>query len=227
MTNNNNKIIISQDGSHSVLSGKYGVTYHSKYGAIGESQVVFIDAGLDYLFSTGKRNIDVFEMGFGTGLNALMSLKFSLNHQCSINYQTIEAYPIDLIMANELNYPSLLKVEHLNDEFIKMHQSKSGEAVQLVPDFSFTKYISQLEKFKLSANKYDCCFFDAFAPSAQEELWSLDIMSALFNALRPGGVLVSYCAKGVFKRTLKAAGFEIEAIPAPVGKREMTRAHKI
>jgi len=218
-------LIISQDGSHTVLSQKFGVSYHSKYGAIQETETVFIDAGLKFQVQKGLENISILEMGFGTGLNALMTI-LSLPSGIKVNYDTIEAYPLIETQYTHLNYPTVLKLDNDAQEvFLKMHTCQSAQMVVLSDQFTFTKYIQKIEDYS-STSKYDIIYYDAFAPSSQEELWTEEMMSKLFALCNPGAVLVTYCAKGSFKRALKAAGFKLEGLDGPIGKREMTRAHK-
>lgn len=218
-------LILSQDGSHTVLSEKFGVSYHSKYGAVQETQTVFIDAGLKFQIQKGLDNISILEMGFGTGLNALMTLT-SLTPNIKVHYDTIEAYPLIESQYTTLNYPTVLKLDKDTQEvFLKMHDCPSGQTMDFSDHFIFTKYIQKIEDYAASST-YDIIYYDAFAPSSQEELWSEAMMTKLFAICNPGAVLVTYCAKGSFKRALKAAGFSIEALDGPIGKREMTRAHK-
>lgn len=217
------KILPSEDGSHTLLSEQFGVTYHSTHGAIQETQTVFIDAGLQYQIDQGLQEINILEMGFGTGLNAIMTYQYLQDKDTQVNYHTIEAYPISLEMAQQLNYPTLLSLnENQQEDFYSMHENTEGN----FHHFNFKKSITQLQEISLAPNQYDIIYFDAFAPSSQEELWTEDIMQKLYNTAREGGVLVTYCAKGVFKRRLKSVGFTVEGLPGPKGKREMTRAIK-
>lgn len=219
------ELILSQDGSHTVVSQKFGVSYHSKYGAIQETQTVFIDAGLKFKEKQGLEHISILEMGFGTGLNALMTF-VQVNSNVSVHYQTIEAYPLIESQYTRLNYPEILQLDNKSKEaFLTMHHTISKETVALSDKFDFTKHILKLEDFSTST-KFDVIYFDAFAPSSQEELWSEEMMVKLFAMCNPGAVLVTYCAKGSFKRALKAAGFELEGLSGPIGKREMTRAQR-
>ncbi len=219
------ELILSQDGSHTVVSQKFGVSYHSKYGAIQETQTVFVDAGLKFQEDKGKTSISILEMGFGTGLNALMTLMQSKSN-VHIDYHTIEAYPLEEPQFSQLNYPAVLNLDvQTKDAFLQMHQCKSGVSTKLSERFTFSKYITKLEDFE-SSLKFDIVYYDAFAPSSQEELWSPDMMMKIFEMCNPGAILVTYCAKGSFKRALKSAGFELEALDGPIGKREMTRAHR-
>lgn len=216
-------LVISQDGSHTVISEKFGVSYHSKYGALQETQTVFLDAGLKYIEAQEIDSISILEMGFGTGLNALMTL-MQLGDSTSIQYHTIEAYPLTTAQFESLNYPEVLNLDSdLHKAFLNMHKSISGQSIQLNDRFQFSKYITRLEDFE-SSSKFDLIYYDAFAPSSQEELWTEEMMMKMASMCNPGAILVTYCAKGSFKRALRAAGFLVEALPGPMGKREMTRA---
>lgn len=218
-------LILSQDGSHTIHSEQFGVSYHSKYGALQETQTVFINAGLKYREAEGLKTIRILEMGFGTGLNALMTM-MQANPEIQINYHTIEAYPINEDQYKQLNYPTLLKLDSSSrNAFYEMHSCPSGTTIPLNDRFLFTKHLKKLEEFETS-EMFDIIYYDAFAPTSQEELWTEDIMSKLYGMCNSKAVLVTYCAKGSFKRALKAAGFQVEGIDGPIGKREMTRAHK-
>ena len=217
------KIIISEDGSHTLLSREYNVTYHSSHGSVQESTTIFMDAGLQYQLLKGLKIIRVFEMGFGTGLNAILSYLFSKNNAIPIMYTGVEAYPIPLEIALTLNFPEVLG---LNPNeillFGDMHRYESFEK----EDFAFIKIIEKVENIELKQS-YDVIFFDAFAPDNQPHLWEKSNLSKMYELLNPGGILVTYCAKGAFKRLLKEVGFLVESLPGPIGKREMTRAVKI
>ena len=220
-----NSIIETQDGSHTIYSQKYGVTYHSKYGAIQESKHVFISAGL-YYKALESKTLSILEIGFGTGLNAFLTLLESVDKDLSIQYQAVEAFPLSLAQAKELNYPLLLQREDLRTAFLKLHEAEWDSWIEIRPNFSFKKLNSNFEELDLPPS-FDLIYFDAFAPSAQAELWEIPTLSIMYNALKENGVWVSYCAKGSVKRNLKSLGFIVEAIPGPPGKREMTRAMKV
>jgi len=218
------EIFETQDGSHSILSQQYGVSYHSKYGAIQESRHVFIQMGL-YFKALQQKDIAILELGFGTGLNALLTYLEAAAHPWNIVYETIEAYPITLAQAAQLNYPTLLNQEKLQTVFAALHQSNWGEKHILSPNFTFQKNKQQFQTIDYQ-DQFDLIYFDAFAPGAQPELWEASMLAKLYQALRAGGVLVTYCAKGSVKRTFKEVGFQIESLPGPPGKREMTRCTK-
>lgn len=220
----NTSLIETQDGSHSVLSHRFGVTYHSKYGAIQESRHVFIEAGLFPQLML-QRDLAVLELGFGTGLNALLTLLEAERLQRHIFYQTIEAFPLSQEQAAQLNYPEQLDLPETRQWLSAMHGAASDAPAQITPHFQFSKNIGRFEALHFQ-NAFDVAYFDAFAPETQPELWTEDVLGRVYQALRPQGVLVTYCAKGVVKRTLKRLGFQIECIPGPPGKREMTRAVK-
>lgn len=218
------RIFETQDGSHSIFSEKYGVSYHSKYGAVQETQHVFINAALRPK-ALKHKELSVLEIGFGTGLNAFMSYleakKFALNLQ----YTAIEAYPISFEEAQLLNFPKILKKEEEASFFLNMHRAGWGESTLLDEHFTINKQQQLFEDIDYR-DQFDIIYYDAFAPNAQPELWEQGIMSKMFKALKRGGFLVTYCAKGVVKRVMKSVGFEIEALKGPPGKREMTRAVK-
>jgi len=219
------RLVLSQDGSHTIISERFGVSYHSKFGSIQETQTVFIDAGLDYQVSRGYREINILEMGFGTGLNALMTLTGIKG--IPISYHTIEAYPISEDQYSQLNFAEVLEIDaEYQEQFLTMHKVDSGETTKLNTNFEFTKYIQKIEDFDTD-HRFDIIYYDAFAPTSQEELWTPELMAKLYDLCNEDAVLVTYCAKGSFKRALKSAGFVVEALDGPQGKREMTRAKKI
>ena len=215
-----NEIILTEDGSHTMISEIFGVSYHSHRGSIQETKTVFIDAGLGYFGH--NQHLSVFEMGFGTGLNALMAAMYAHEHSLSIDYLGIEAYPVSMDQVRELNYCALFPDgKDFQDLFLDLHRYQKASSAY----FQGSVIQEKLESFEAS-DRFNVIFFDAFAPATQEELWSTTILTKMFNLLQPGGILVTYCAKGQFKRNLSEAGFEVEALPGPPGKREMTRAKK-
>jgi len=217
------KHIITEDGSVSFQLCDAREAFHSIYGAKNESLHIYIHAGLDAI-STANQHIHIFEMGFGTGLNAILTLQHKKNKK--IRYHCIEAYPLspaECLFLNDYPYFSLQEKEL----WMNMHQQASGIERALLPDFIFKKEISFLENMNFKKNSYDLVYFDAFSPDIQPELWSEDVFSKLFQAIKPNGILVTYCAKGIIKRSLKTCGFQIESLPGPTGKREITRARKL
>lgn len=215
------KIFITDDGSHSMFSEKHGVSYHSKYGAIQETEHVFINAAFRHKLPTAS--LSILDIGFGTGLNAYMTLLASKKEKVKISYRAIEAYPISKEEVLQLNYPELLNQP--SPLFHKLHHSNWDQDHIISDYFIFQKNQKRFEDLDFN-NQFDIIYFDAFAPNAQPELWEESILQSMYDALKSNGVLTTYCAKGVVKRTLKKVGFTIEAIPGPPRKREMTRAIK-
>lgn len=219
-----NSIFETEDGSHSLFSEQFGVSYHSKYGAIQEAQHVFINAALRFK-AVIQKEISILEIGFGTGLNAYMTLLEATKRDLSIEYTAIEAFPISMQQASTLNYSTLLNDEVSPSHFLQMHSADWAKPIRITEQFQFIKQQIKFEAIDFN-NQFDIIYFDAFAPNSQPELWEADMLGIMYKALKKDGVLVTYCAKGVVKRTLKAVGFQIEALKGPPGKREMTRAIK-
>ena len=219
------KIILTEDGSHSIYSEKFGVAYHSKYGAIQETQHVFIDAAFR-IKAVIQKDIAILDIGFGTGLNCFMTYLESVKRNLNINYTAVEAYPIAKEQVNELNYIHLLNATDQEKVFFDIHHKKWGKKHQLTEQFSLQKDQLFFKDIEYN-NCFDIIYFDAFAPNAQPDLWEEPLLTKMYDALTTDGILVTYCAKGVVKRRLKNVGFEIEALKGPPGKREMTRAIKL
>jgi tRNA U34 5-methylaminomethyl-2-thiouridine-forming methyltransferase MnmC len=217
-------IFETQDGSHSIFSDTYQVSYHSKYGAIQETEHVFINAGLR-LKAVEQSEISILGIGMGTGLNVFMTYLEAQKRALSIDYTAVEAFPITMEEAKQLNYAEQLKRAETAEIFLKIHESNWEAPFSLDEDFRLTKVQKKFEDLNFQ-NQFDIIYFDAFAPSYQPELWTIELLQIMYNALKANGVLVTYCAQGQFKRNLKAIGFAVEPIPGPPGKREMTRANK-
>ncbi len=218
------KLILTEDGSHSIYSEKFGVAYHSKYGAIQETQHVFIDAALR-IKAVIQKEIAILDIGFGTGLNCFMTYLEAVKRNLKIDYTAVEAFPIPKQQFNELNYIQLLNATEHEKLFFDIHDKKWGKQHQLGEQFSLQKDKILFEDIQYE-NHFDIIYFDAFAPNAQPEIWEEPILTKMYKALKQDGILVTYCAKGVVKRRLKSIGFEVEALKGPPGKREMTRAIK-
>ena len=210
------ELILTNDGSHSLFIKKLNETYHSIHGSIAEAIHVFIRNGLQYHH---KLNINILEVGFGTGLNALLTL-LNLN-QKRVNYTSLEPFPISDKIYNKLNFHELLKSD--KETFIKLHNSDWEENVSFTKNFNLYKVRKKIQYFN-SSEKFDIIYFDAFAPEKQSEIWSKEVLSKCYHLLKPEGFLVTYCAKGAVKRTLKQVGFFVESLDGPPGKREMIRA---
>lgn len=218
-------LVSTADGSHSAHSALFGVTYHSTHGAITESGHVFIEHGLGFVKSADKP-LSVLETGFGTGLNAFMTLLEAEKSGLNVHYCGLEIYPIDSTTAARLNYPEMLGARQYSDMFHALHTCAWNLKVAVTPSFSFEKRNDSITSFVCEA-AFDVIYFDAFDPQTQPELWTEAVMTRMYRSLRHGGVLVTYCAQGQFRRNLRSAGFSTERLPGPPGKREITRAIKI
>jgi tRNA U34 5-methylaminomethyl-2-thiouridine-forming methyltransferase MnmC len=217
---------ITKDGSHTISIPEMNVTYHSVHGALQESQHVFIEAGLNYYLSkASKKNLSILEMGFGTGLNTLLTRIEAEKNNLSIYYAAIEAFPLSIALVHSLNYCQLLNRLDLQEAFITQHQSEWDKTIAVTENMLLHKCNQQLQDFEHKAT-FDIVYFDAFAPTTQPELWTKEVFEKLFSMLSAGGLLVTYCSKGDVRRALLAAGFKVEKIPGPPGKREMLRASK-
>jgi len=217
----NRKIVLSGDGSHTLLLPILNETYHSRHGAITESLYVFIEKGLH---ANTSKSIKIFEVGFGTGLNAWLSLNEANGKK--IQYYSIEAFPLERKEFEAINY-SRLKEYPLGDvNYLKLHESPWSEKVRVNDSFELYKIHSKLENFIPKTHDFDLIYYDAYGPSYQSEMWQEQHFKKMYDMLIVGGKLVSYCCSGVFKRALKASGFSIEKLPGPPGKREMIVATK-
>ena len=222
----NIQLIQTDDGSSSLLNLVLNETYHSTHGAIQESTHVFIQNGLQFFSEKNRSPVSVFEVGFGTGLNALLSLTFSEQNKINIDYTSLEPFPIAWEIARLLNYSHQLGGNN-HHYFASLHQSPWSESVKISEYFSLCKEKTTLQDFNFQPDQFDVVFFDAFAPSKQPEMWVLPIMQKIVGALKTGGLLVTYCAKGQVKRDLKSLCMTVESLPGPPGKREMIRAMKL
>lgn len=215
------EVIQTADGSKTIYIPEMDENYHSGHGALQEALHVFIQNGLRKL--DNHNEISVFEMGFGTGLNALLSLVES--EQKPIHYVGIEAYPVEIELVDKMSYEAFVDAK-FHSLFQKMHKLDWNKIHQLTDNFTFEKIHGKIEEHEPRNLTFDIVFYDAFGPRAQAEMWEPVILDKMFRMLKPGGFLVTYCAKGQVKRDLKALGFKIEALPGPPGKREMTLAWK-
>lgn len=219
-------LIITKDGSHTISVPAMNVTYHSHYGAIQESMHVYIQSGLQFLINSSTyQTVNILEMGFGTGLNAQLTLIEAEERKQLIQYKAIELFPLSTHEASTLNYCEQLDKKGLLAIFERLHQCEWEKEISITPFFTIQKVNDSLLNFKTSELQH-LIYFDAFAPAAQPELWTYEIFEKLFSMLLPEGKLVTYCSKGEVRRAMIAAGFEVEKIPGPPGKREMLRAIK-
>ncbi len=215
------EIRTTNDGSPTLFVPELDEHYHSTFGALTESEHVFIEAGLKPALQKFDE-IHLLEIGFGTGLNALLTLINTKGK--TVNYTAIEAFPLDDKIIEKLNYtddPSTKKLFH------KMHKCSWNEKHELRPGFFLTKVKSKIEELDLNRQQFNLVYFDAFGPDVQPELWTDEIFQKTSSSMLSGGILTTYSAKGEIRRKLKRAGFEVERIPGPPGKRHMTRARRV
>lgn len=211
-------IVKTQDGSTTIYLPYLNEHYHSTHGAIQESLHVYIQHGLLYF---RKKKLAVFEMGFGTGLNALLALHEAVHKDISINYLTVEKYPINKQTVENLDFGAAFQSDLKN-----IHALAWNQPHQIHPNFEFQKQQIDIRQVKLEPESVDVIFFDAFAPDKQPDLWSESVFLAMYNALIEGGILVSYSVKGTVKQVLRKVGFSVEKLPGPPGKFHMLRATK-
>ena len=216
----------TNDGSNTLFVPELNEHYHSIHGALQEALHVFIKYGLQPVLGTTTEPIRLLEVGFGTGLNAILTLQTFLTQNHSVFYDTLEKYPLSENLIKELHFENFILNPELLDNFYKLHAAPWNETVSITPNFNLRKLETDLETQTFPEAYYDLIYFDAFAPEKQPHLWTATIFEKLASSLKTNGRLVSYCAKGSFKRALKAAGLKVEALPGPPGKREMTRARK-
>ena len=206
----------SADGSTTLWVPGLDEHYHSIHGALTESQHVFIEAGLKAI---GTSNVRILEVGLGTALNARLTLDQAQQDGRSIAYDALEKFPLTKEEIEAVGLQGMSK----EAPFLT---ATPGAVTQITEQFTFRLLVEDVKSFKGEQGSYDLIYFDAFAPSAQPDLWTDAVFENMYGLLKPGGALVTYCAKGVVKRSMKAAGFEVEALPGPPRKREMTRAWK-
>lgn len=217
----NLQLIVTSDGSHSLLNTALDETYHSRHGALQESLHVFIHHGLHYFEEKNHpEKINILEIGFGTGLNALLTAEDASKKTCPIRYVSLEAFPVEEAIWSKLNYAS----DESRSLFNKLHSAVWDTDESITGNFTLTKLLTTLQEIDLSAYTFDVIYYDAFAPNKQPEMWELPMLQKVVERLSPGGVFVTYCAKGQLKRDLKSLGLNVETLPGPPGKKEMIRA---
>jgi len=221
----NLKIIKTSDGSHTIYNSELNETYHSLHGSINESNTVYIQNGLEYYIKKkSRKKINILEVGFGTGLNFLLTNIFFERRKENIFYHTIEPYPLPNEVIEKLNYVSEVG-EQYKDIFSLSHNLENDKKNYISENLEFLKSETSLENTILT-DKYDIIFYDAFAPSKQPSMWKRINLEKIFSHMKNGSVLVTYCSSGQFKRDLKSIGFKVDVLPGPKGKKEMVRAIK-
>ncbi|MBY5958930.1 tRNA (5-methylaminomethyl-2-thiouridine)(34)-methyltransferase MnmD [Membranicola marinus] len=215
----------TSDGSSTLNHSVLDELYHSRHGAWTESQHIFIQHGLVPVLQGSAQEISIFEMGFGSGLNAALVREAARRSKIPVHYVAVELYPVELDVIAEMAMPDQRADER--NRWLDLHQSAWNEDVEIDPYFALHKIKGAFPDQSVpGSGTYDLIFYDAFAPGAQPELWGIEALGQCFDLLRRGGAWISYCSKGSVKRNLREVGFEVIPLPGPPGKREITKAVK-
>ncbi|WP_435623041.1 tRNA (5-methylaminomethyl-2-thiouridine)(34)-methyltransferase MnmD [Flagellimonas sp.] len=216
------RIIETADGSKTIQIDEWQEQYHSKHGAVQEAYHVFIKNGLEHV---NLDKMSILEIGFGTGLNALITLIEAQKKNIAINYVGVEQFPVALDEIRQLDYISALSAQRVEEEFDLMHHSSWGQKAVIAKNFELAKQQKDFREIN-DRSLFNLIYFDAFGPRVQPELWTQEVFQIMYDALKEGGVLVTYSAKGSVRRAMQAVGFFVERLEGPPGKREMLRATK-
>lgn len=213
----------TEDGSYTLFNEDINEHYHSIHGAVRESTHVYINTGLLPLIGSNPE-IRILEIGFGTGLNALLTLIEQQKLSFKVHYVAIEPYPVPKETIKMLDYCNFLAVPSLNPSFKLMHSNFNNNSVSINHDFAFSGYSTTFQMFEPVDIKFDLIYFDAFSPDTEPTLWTEDTFIKLHRLMKKSGVIVTYCSKGVVRRLLQSCGFSTERLPGPPGKHEILRA---
>ena len=216
------EVVETGDGSKTIRIIDLDENYHSSHGALQEAMHVFMKNGLN---STSKLQVNVFEMGFGTGLNAFLTAVIAEETGRQVFYQGVEAFTVSEDELEALGYKTILGEEN-SSIYSKINEAEWEKVIQVTDNLGVLKNEAKLQDLPLKKEFFDIIYYDAFGPRAQDEMWSVELFQKMYDSLQKGGFLVTYCAKGQVKRNMKEVGFEIERLEGPPGKREMTRAWK-
>ncbi len=216
------EIIITADGSSTIQIPELNEQYHSVHGAIQESMHVFINSGLKKMI---KKEINILEIGFGTGLNCFLTLLEALKLNINIEYTGVEAFPVENDEISRLNYVSELNAEKFSDCFVEIHRNNWNRKIEIAANFILEKQKKFFDEIS-DKNYFDLIYFDAFGARVQPELWTEEIFKKMYEACKNNAILVTYSSKGSVRRAMQDVGFSVEKIPGPPGKREMLRAFK-
>jgi tRNA U34 5-methylaminomethyl-2-thiouridine-forming methyltransferase MnmC len=213
---------LTADGSPTLYVPELDETYHSMHGSVQEAKHVFIENGLHFVTAQSKQ-VNILEVGFGTGLNALLTAQYAKENAINVNYVGLEAYPVEEKIWKAIKY---LDGPDAQEFYSRMMGLPFAETEVYDAFFRICKMAFSIQEWA-TTEKFDLIYYDAFGPKAQPEMWELVIFEKLYALLNTGGTLVTYCAQGQFKRHLKSLGMRVEGLPGPPGKREMTRGIKI
>ena len=222
------KIVTTGDGSTTIQITDWNEQYHSMHGAVQEARHVFLKMGLDFWMNENpdQNSLHILEIGFGTGLNALLTLMHAEKSSVNLLYEGVEAYPVSSEELAQLNYLEAADAQVFEAVFEKMHQTPWEQTETITEAFQLKKRKQTFETLE-DQDQHDLIYFDAFGARVQPELWEEPIFEKMYCALKAGGVLVTYAAKGSVRRAMQAVGFKVERLPGPPGKREMLRAVKV
>jgi tRNA U34 5-methylaminomethyl-2-thiouridine-forming methyltransferase MnmC len=218
--------IRTDDGSITLLWEESNETYHSRRGALGESLHVYIQAGLYAAVQKFGRQITLLEVGFGTGLNALLTHQAAREKNLQIVYVALETNPISTELISSLNYAEVSGFPNDVSRFLEMHRIPFNNAQKIDDYLTLDKRSIDVKEFSDIHNRYHLIYYDAFGPRAQQELWTTAVFQRLYDVLLPDGMLVTYCSKTVVRRAMEEAGFTVEKLQGPWGKREIVRAFR-
>jgi tRNA U34 5-methylaminomethyl-2-thiouridine-forming methyltransferase MnmC len=219
------ELFITADGSPTLFVPELNEHYHSVHGAVQESKHVFIQAGYHAL-PEAMQHRSILEIGLGTGFNALLTLDTVMDTSVQLTYHALEPFPISPNMVDAFAKEHTAQLGKAASYFSTLHACPWEEEVALHPQFTIVKMNCTLDAF-YPTEQYHLIYFDAFAPTVQPEMWEEKHFHTLYASLFTGGILVTYCAKGAVRRAMQSAGFMVERLPGPPGKREMLRATKI
>lgn len=215
------EFIQTEDGSSTLYVPELNEHYHSVHGALQESQYIFIQTGIEYY---NRPSVYILEAGFGTGLNAFLTLVYARQHNMQVVYHSFEKYPLAVSEAEQLNYTNIIDCKE-KSLFMELHDCEWEKDIVLTPHFTLHKHQADFREVDFPP-QFDVVFFDAFNPDVQPHLWTEDVLSRFCNALKPDGIFVTYCVKGIVKQALRNQGMAVKRLPGPPGKREILRATK-
>lgn len=223
----NLKISATGDGSPTLYNADMEEHYHSVHGALSESKHVFINSGTDsFVKKTAVGSLAILEVGFGTGLNAILTMIYGKNHNLLIDYMAYDIIALDYETITKLKYNPVFTSESNHSAFLRMHKTSWGKSHEITPGFFLKKVIGKIENAELPPDTFDVVYYDAFSPGVQPELWTESVFEKIFSTMKKQGILVTYSAKGAVKRALAGAGFQVEILSGPPGKRHMISATK-
>ena len=219
-------VITTADGSSSIYVEELNEHYHSIHGAVQESEHIFIKSGLFADNLKHFEQISILEIGFGTGLNALLTYFAALEKQKHIHYTAIELYPLDNEVLKQLNYVQQLPYSQADEVFSRLHRAEWEKSVQIAEHFHLCKHNISALDMHFPQEMFHLVYFDAFSPDVQPQLWTVELFEKIYNSMKINSIFVTYSTKGIVKRGLKQVGFHIEKLQGPKGKREILRGEK-